>query len=187
MKKRCVWCTEDPLYIDYHDREWGIPVHNDRRLFEFLVLEGAQAGLSWLIILRKRNAYRAVFDKFDYNKIATYNERKIKSLLQNPGIIRNKLKIRSAVTNAGAFINVRSEFGTFNKYIWSFVDGVPVRNRWKRFKDVPASTKLSDTISKDLKKRGFSFVGTTICYAFMQAVGIVNDHTIDCFRYADCK
>jgi DNA-3-methyladenine glycosylase I len=187
MKNRCEWCTDDPLYIDYHDHEWGIPVHNDRRLFEFLVLEGAQAGLSWLIILRKRNAYRAVFDKFDYNKIANYNEHNIRTLLQTPGIIRNKLKIRSAVTNARAFMDVRAEFGTFNKYIWSFVDGKPVHNKWKTLKDVPANTKLSDTISKDLKQRGFNFVGSTICYAFMQAVGIVNDHTIDCFRYSDYK
>lgn len=187
MKKRCSWCTDDPLYIDYHDHEWGMPVHSDRRLFEFLVLEGAQAGLNWLIILKKRNAYRAAFDKFDYNKIANYNERKIKALLLDPGIIRNKLKIRSTVTNARAFMGVRAEFGTFNKYIWSFVDGEPVRNKWKTIKDVPANTKLSDTISKDLKQRGFTFIGSTICYAFMQAVGIVNDHTIDCFRYSDNK
>lgn len=187
MKKRCEWCTEDPLYVDYHDHEWGIPVHNDRRLFEFLLLESAQAGLSWLIILRKRNAYRAAFDKFDYNKIANYNEHKIRSLLQDPGIIRNKLKIRSAVTNARAFLDIRTEFGTFNKYIWSFVDGEPVRNKWKILKDVPVNTKLSDTISEDLRRRGFTFIGSTICYAFMQAVGIVNDHTINCFRYSDSK
>ena len=187
MKRRCSWCTNDPQYIDYHDHEWGIPVHSDRRLFEFLVLESAQAGLSWLIILRKRNAYRAAFDKFDYNKIANYSERKIRILLQDPGIIRNRLKIRSTVTNARAFIEVRAEFGTFNKYIWSFVDGKPVRNKWKTVKDVPANTKLSDTISRDLKLRGFTFIGSTICYAFMQAVGIVNDHTIDCFRYSDNK
>lgn len=161
-----------------------MPVHDDRKLFEFLVLEGAQAGLNWLTILRKRNGYRAALDQFDYNKIARYNERKIRSLLQNPAIIRNRLKIRSAVTNAGAFLEVRAEFKTFDSYIWSFVDGKPVRNRWKRQEDVPARTVLSDTITKDLRQRGFTFVGSTICYAFMQAIGMVNDHTIDCFKYS---
>lgn len=180
---RCSWCGDDPLYIRYHDREWGVPVHSDRKLYEFLVLEGAQAGLSWITVLRKRAAYRQAFDRFDFNKVACYNERKIKSLLMNPGIIRNQLKIHSAVRNAQAFIQVREEFGTFNKYIWSFVDGEPSRNRWKTLSDIPARTILSDQISKDMKQRGFSFVGSTIVYAHMQATGMVNDHTIDCFRY----
>ena len=187
MKKRCRWCTDDPLYIDYHDNEWGMPVHDDRKLFEFLVLEGAQAGLNWLTILRKRNGYRAALDQFDYNKIARYNERKIRSLLKNPAIIRNRLKIRSAVTNARAFMDVRAEFRTFDRYIWSFVGDNPVRNKWKKQEDIPARTELSDTIAKDLRQRGFTFAGSIICYAFMQAVGMVNDHVIDCFRYSECN
>ncbi|MDX1518872.1 MAG: DNA-3-methyladenine glycosylase I [Gammaproteobacteria bacterium] len=185
MMKRCSWCGEDPLYVRYHDREWGVPVHSDRKLFEFLVLEGAQAGLSWITVLRKRPAYREAFDQFDYNTVARYNERKIQSLLKNPGIIRNRLKVRSAVSNARAFIRVREEFGTFNNYIWSFVDGKPLRNKWRSMKELPARTDLSDRISRDLKQRGFSFVGSTIVYAHMQATGMVNDHVIDCFRYAE--
>ncbi len=185
MTKRCTWPGEDPLYIRYHDREWGIPIHSDRKLFEFLILEGAQAGLSWITVLKKRPAYRKAFDNFDFNKVARYKERKIKQLLNNPGIIRNKLKIRSAISNAKAFIEVRKEFGTFNKYIWQFVDGKPIQNCFKDMKDIPATTELSDKISKDLKKRGFNFVGSTIVYAHMQATGMVNDHTMDCFRYRE--
>ena len=185
MTKRCTWPGEDPLYIRYHDREWGIPIHSDRKLFEFLILEGAQAGLSWITVLKKRPAYRKAFDNFDFNKVARYKERKIKQLLNNPGIIRNKLKIRSAISNAKAFIEVRKEFGTFNKYIWQFVDGKPIQNSFKDMKDIPATTELSDQISKDLKKRGFNFVGSTIVYAHMQATGMVNDHTMDCFRYRE--
>ena len=185
VRTRCAWCTNDLLYIRYHDNEWGVPVHNDRRLFEFLVLEGAQAGLSWITILRKRAAYRKAFDNFDYNKVANYNERKIQSLLKDEGIVRNRLKIRSAVQNANAFLKIRDEFDTFNKYIWEFVDGKPIRNKWKSIKQIPARTELSDILSKDLKQRGFTFVGSTICYAHMQATGMVNDHTVDCFRYQE--
>jgi DNA-3-methyladenine glycosylase I len=184
-KIRCQWCLGDPLYIRYHDREWGVPVQQDRKWFEFLVLEGAQAGLSWITILRKREAYRKAFDNFDFNKVANYNERKIQSLLKDEGIVRNRLKIRGAVQNANAFLKIRDEFGTFNQYIWEFVDGKPVRNRWKSLKQIPARTELSDRLSKDLKQRGFTFVGSTICYAHMQATGMVNDHTVDCFRYRE--
>jgi len=180
---RCPWPGVDPLYQRYHDREWGVPVYNDRKLFEFLVLEGAQAGLSWITILRKRPAYRAAFDNFDFNKVACYPERKIKSLLQDAGIVRNELKIRSAVHNACAFLEVRREFGTFSEYMWGFTGGNPLHNRWKQLRELPASTPLSDTLSKDLKQRGFKFVGSTICYAHMQAVGMVNDHLVSCFRY----
>ena len=164
-----------------------MPVHNDKKLFEFLILEGAQAGLSWLTVLKKRDAYRKAFDGFDFNKIANFKESKIKGLLNNPGIIRNRLKVRSSVNNARAFIDVRKEFGTFNKYIWQYVKGRPIQNHWKAIKDLPAKTEISDAISKDLKKRGFSFVGSTIIYAHMQATGMVNDHTIDCFRYYAVK
>lgn len=184
-KIRCTWCLGDPLYIRYHDREWGVPVHQDRKWFEFLILEGAQAGLSWITILRKREAYRKAFDNFDFNKVARYNERKIQLLLEDEGIVRNRLKIRGAVENAKAFLKVRDEFGTFNKYIWSFVDGKPIRNRWKTMKQIPVRTELSDALSKDLKQRGFTFVGSTICYAHMQATGMVNDHTLDCFRHQE--
>ena len=162
-------------------------IHSDKKLFEFIILEGAQAGLSWITVLKKRQSYRDAFDRFDFNKIANYNERKIKSLLSNAGIIRNELKIRSTVSNANAFIEVRDEFGTFNKYIWSYVDGKPIQNKWKSLKEIPAKTELSDRISKDLKKRGFNFVGSTICYAFMQATGMVNDHVVDCYRYDELK
>lgn len=185
--KRCQWCEGDSLYIEYHDKEWGVPLHSDRKLFEFLVLEGAQAGLSWITVLRKRTAYRTAFDRFDFNKIATYEESKIQSLLNNPEIIRNKLKIRSAVKNAQAFIQVRAEFGTFNNYIWQFTDQKPIQNLWKSSRTVPAKTDVSERMSKELKKRGFTFVGPTICYAFMQAIGMVNDHTVDCFRHRELK
>ena len=185
MKNRCSWCGDDSLYIRYHDKEWGVPNHNDRKLFEFLILEGAQAGLSWITILRKREAYRKAFDNFNFNKVANYNERKIQSLLKDEGIVRNRLKIRSTVQNAKAFLRIRDEFGTFNKYIWQFVDGKPVRNGWKSLKQIPARTELSNKLSKDLKQRGFTFVGSTICYAHMQATGMVNDHTVDCCRYQE--
>jgi DNA-3-methyladenine glycosylase I len=184
-KIRCPWPSDIPIMIKYHDKEWGVPVHNDKKLFEFLLLEGFQAGLSWLTILNKRENFKKAFDNFDYNKIAKYDKRKINSLLKNEGIIRNRLKIESAVTNAKAFINVRKEFGTFDKYIWGFTNGKPVINKFKSLKDIPARTELSDTISIDLKKRGFRFVGSTIIYAHMQATGMVNDHTKDCFRFKE--
>jgi len=168
--------------IEYHDKEWGVPLHHDRKLFEFLVLEGFQAGLSWRTILHKRENFREAFDNFDFNKVAKYNKRKINSLLKNAGIIRNKLKIEGAITNAKAFLQVRKEFGTFDKYIWNFVNGKPIQNKFKSLKELPAKTRLSDQISKDLKKRGFKFVGSTIVYAHMQATGMVNDHIVDCYR-----
>jgi DNA-3-methyladenine glycosylase I len=180
--RRCAWAKGD-LYIEYHDREWGVPVHEDRRLFEFLILEGAQAGLSWITILKKREHYREVFDQFDAAKIAHYRPRKIHALLADPGIVRNRLKVKSAVQNAKAFLAVQKEFGTFDEYLWRFVGGQAVRNHWKSLRQVPARTRESDALSRDLLKRGFKFVGSTICYAFMQAVGMVNDHTTDCFRY----
>ena len=185
--KRCQWCESDVLYIKYHDKEWGVPVHSDRKLFEFLILEGAQAGLSWITVLKKRVAYREVFDNFDFNKVALYEESKIQSLLNNAGIIRNRLKVRAAVKNAQAFIKVRKEFGTFNKYIWIFTEHKTQQNSWKNLKDIPVNTKISDSMSTDLKKRGFVFVGSTICYAFMQAIGMVNDHTVHCYRYRELK
>jgi DNA-3-methyladenine glycosylase I len=184
-KIRCAWSASDKLYIRYHDKEWGVPVHSDKKLFEFLILEGMQAGLSWLTILRKRENFRKAFDNFDFNKVSKYDKRKINSLLKDDGIIRNKLKINAAVNNAKAFIDVRKEFGTFDKYIWRFVKVGPVINKFKSLKEIPARTELSDTISIDLKKRGFSFVGSTIIYAHMQATGMVNDHTTDCFRYRE--
>jgi DNA-3-methyladenine glycosylase I len=179
---RCAWAKGD-LYIAYHDQEWGAPVHDDRLLFEFLFLEGAQAGLSWITILKKRDNYRLAFDNFDAGKIARYDSRKIQKLLADPGIVRNRLKIESTVRNAKAFLAVQKEFGTFDRYLWQFVGGKPIRNHRKSLKEVPARTAESDAMSKDLIKRGFKFVGSTICYAFMQAVGMVNDHTTDCFRY----
>jgi DNA-3-methyladenine glycosylase I len=179
---RCGWATND-LSIQYHDREWGVPVHEDRVLFEFLILEGAQAGLSWDTILRKRENYRAAFDQFDAQKIARYDRRKLQRLLRDDGIVRNRLKIAASVQNARAFLEVQKEFGSFDRYIWQFVDGSPRRNQVRSMKDVPARTVESDAMSKDLKKRGFKFVGSTICYAFMQATGMVNDHLVDCFRY----
>jgi len=187
MVSRCTWAGTDPILISYHDREWGVPVHSDKKLFEFLVLEGAQAGLSWITILKKRPAYRKAFDNFDFNKVARYGEGKVRQLLNNAGIVRNELKIRSAIRNAGAFIQVRDEFGTFNRYIWEFVRHKPIQNRWKSLKDIPPRTELSDLISLDLKKRGFNFVGSTIVYAHIQATGMVNDHTTDCFRYNEIK
>jgi DNA-3-methyladenine glycosylase I len=183
---RCPWATT-PLGIDYHDCEWGLPVHDDRLLFEFLILEGAQAGLSWSTILNKRQNFRRAFDNFDAKKIAKYDSRKIKKLLSDPGIIRNRLKIHSAIQNAKAFLAVKAEFGTFDAYLWHFVSGKPIRNSWRTMKQVPARTAESDAVSKDLSRRGFKFVGSTICYAFMQAVGMVNDHLTTCFRYAQIK
>jgi DNA-3-methyladenine glycosylase I len=173
--------------IEYHDNEWGVPVHDDRKHFEFIVLDGAQAGLSWQTVLRKRDAYREAFDNFDFGKVARYNEKKIAELLRNPGIIRNRLKVNSAVQNAKAFLDVRKEFGTFDKYIWQFVGGSPILNSWKSLKELPAKTPVSDAMSKDMKKRGFNFVGSTICYAYMQAAGMVNDHTTECFRHKELK
>ena len=183
MVTRCDWAGEDPLYVSYHDQEWGVPVHDDRTLFEFLILEGAQAGLSWITVLRKRENYRMAFDDFDPEKIACYDQAKVESLLQNPGIIRNKLKIRAAIQNAQAFLRVQEEFGSFDHYIWRFVEHKPIINTWAEMKQLPALTPLSETISKDLKKRGFNFVGPTIIYAHMQATGMVNDHIVSCFRY----
>jgi len=185
--KRCIWSGSDPVYHSYHDKEWGVPLHNDRKLFEFLILEGMQAGLSWLTILKKRDAFRAAFDNFDFNKVAKYTPAKIEKLMNNSGIIRNRLKLNAAVTNARAFIRVREEFGTYDKYIWAFVDYKPVQNTRKQHKDIPAKTDLAEALSKDLKKRGFTFVGPTIVYALMQATGMVNDHTTDCFRYREVK
>ena len=185
--KRCDWANRNELEQSYHDNEWGMEIHDDRRLFEFLVLEGAQAGLSWSTILQKREGYRRAFDNFDARKISGYSEDTVSRLLANSGIIRNRLKINAAITNARAFLKVRQEFGSFDKYIWQFVNGRPVQNRWKRITDIPSSTPESDAMSKDLIKRGFKFVGTTICYAFMQAVGMVNDHVVDCFRYEELK
>jgi DNA-3-methyladenine glycosylase I len=179
---RCAW-ARNPLAIRYHDKEWGVPVHNDRRLFEFLILEGAQAGLSWDTILRKRTRYRQVFDRFDPYKISQYDGKKVRQLLADPGIVRNRLKIASAIQNARALLALREEFGSFNSYIWRFVDGAPVVNRREGLQSPPAKTTVSDALSKDLRKRGFKFVGSTICYAFMQAVGMVNDHSVTCFRY----
>ena len=184
---RCEWCGTDELYVKYHDEEWGIPVHDDRVHFEMLILEGAQAGLSWITVLRKRENYRKAFDNFNVNKVARYTEKRIEKLLLNPGIIRNRLKVRSTVTNAKVFIEVQKEFGSFDKYIWQFVNGKPIVNKWKKMSELPATSKVSDALSKDLKKRGFKFVGSTIMYAHMQAIGMVNDHTTDCFRYKELK
>ncbi len=185
MINRCEWCGTDELYVKYHDEDWGVPVHDDRLHFEMLILEGAQAGLSWITILRKRENYKKAFDNFDVNKIAKYSEAKIENLLQNVGIIRNKLKVRSAVTNAKAFIEIQKEFGSFDKYIWQFVNNKPIVNKWEKMSDVPATSMESDTLSKNLKKRGFKFIGSTIIYAHMQSIGMVNDHTTDCFRYKE--
>jgi DNA-3-methyladenine glycosylase I len=183
---RCHWARND-LAIRYHDEEWGIPVHDDAVLFEFLILEGAQAGLSWDTILKKRDNYRAALDGFDVQRVASYQSRKIQSLLRDPGIVRNRLKIAGTVKNAKAFLAVQKEFGSFDRYIWQFTGGRPRVNSWKSDQQVPASTAESDAMSKDLKKRGFTFVGSTICYAFMQAVGMVNDHAVDCFRYKEVQ
>ncbi len=185
MKNRCKWCGSDPLYIAYHDDEWGIPVYDDRHLFEMLILEGAQAGLSWLIILKKRENYRKAFHAFDYEKIATYSQRNIKRLLANSGIVRNRLKIESVIRNARGVLGIREEFGTLDSFLWRYVDGIPRQNAWKSMAQLPSRTEQSDMMSKDLKRRGFNFVGPTICYAFMQTVGMVNDHTTECFRYKE--
>jgi len=181
---RCEWCLGHELFLPYHDKEWGVPKHDDRKLFEMLLLEGAQAGVTWLIVLKKRENYRRAFDLFDPHKIARYGEKKIAALLQDAGIIRNRLKVNAAVTNARAFLQVQEEFGSFDRYIWQFVGGQPMVNRWKTLKEIPPRTAESDAMSKDLKKRGFKFVGPTICYAFMQACGLVNDHTTECFRWS---
>jgi DNA-3-methyladenine glycosylase I len=187
MKKRCRWAGTDADYIAYHDLEWGVPVHDDRTLFEFLILEGAQAGLSWLTILKKRDHYRRVFDGFSPEKIARYDQKRIDRLLADPGIIRNRLKVNATITNARAFLAVRQEFGSFDKYLWRFVDGRPVTNAWKTETEMPAQTDTSRKLSRDLKKRGFTFVGPVICYSFMQAVGMVNDHVSDCFRHHEVQ
>jgi DNA-3-methyladenine glycosylase I len=182
---RCPWCLRSPLYTRYHDREWGVPVHSDRKLFEFLVLEGAQAGLSWETILNKRAAYRRAFDRFDPEQVARYDRRRIARLLADPGIVRNRLKVESAVSNARAFLAVREEFGSFDRYMWRFVDGAPRQNAWRTLRQVPPRTAQSDALSRDLRQRGFRFVGSTICYAHMQATGMVNDHLVSCFRHGE--
>jgi DNA-3-methyladenine glycosylase I len=180
-KTRCAWVNDDPLYIAYHDHEWGIPLYDDQKLFELLLLEGAQAGLSWITVLKKRENYRKAFDKFNAKKIARYDQDKINELLANAGIIRNKLKINAFIKNAQAYLKIKQEYNSFSDYIWQFVDGKPIKNNWKNFKELPSKTDISDKMAKDLKKQGFTFVGSTICYAFMQASGMVNDHTLDCF------
>lgn len=185
MRTRCGWCGEDPLYVAYHDQDWGVPVHDDRKLFEMLVLEAAQAGLSWLTILRKRENYRRAFAGFDIEKVAGYNDADVARLLGDPGIVRNRLKIGAAIGNARATLKVVEEFGSLDRYLWRFVEGVPLQNGRKSLAEIPAKTKESDLMSKDLKKRGFSFVGSTICYALMQSVGMVNDHLVDCFRWQE--
>jgi DNA-3-methyladenine glycosylase I len=182
---RCGWAGSDPLYLAYHDTEWGVPVHADRRLFEFLTLEGAQAGLSWLTILRKRESYRAAFADFDPEAVARFDAARVAELLTNPGIVRNRLKVESTISNARAFLAVQAEFGSFGAYQWRFVDGIPLQNSWSSIRAVPATTPVSDAFSRDLKQRGFRFVGSTICYAHMQAVGMVNDHPVDCFRWRE--
>jgi DNA-3-methyladenine glycosylase I len=187
MKNRCIWCGSDPLYIAYHDDEWGVPLHDDRLLFEFLVLEGAQAGLSWLTILKKRENYRKAFHFFDWEIIANYSQRDVNRLLADSGIVRNRRKIESAILNAQGVLNIQEEFGSLDSYLWRYVEGIPKQNEWKSMAELPAKTELSEMMSKDLKKRGFNFVGPTICYAFMQTAGMVNDHTTDCFRHQELK
>ena len=182
-KKKCAWCLGDPLYEAYHDNEWGVPVYDDDTLFEFLILETFQAGLSWITVLRKRENFRKAFDQFDYKKIAQYDQSKVKTLLEDPGIIRNKLKVNATITNAQSFIKIQEDFGSFRNYIWKFTNHKPIKNSFKSMNEIPANTPLSDLISKDLKKRGFKFVGSTVVYAHMQATGMVNDHTTNCFRY----
>ncbi len=186
-KQRCEWANSSALYLEYHDSEWGVPVHEERKLFEFLILEGAQAGLSWSTILNKRQAYIQAFDNFEPAIVANYNDTKVQALLANPGIVRNRLKIQAAIQNARSFLKVQDQFGSFDTYIWQFVDGKPIQNSWKSLQEIPATTKESDAMSKELKKLGFTFVGSTICYAFMQAVGMVNDHMVDCFRWQEVK
>jgi DNA-3-methyladenine glycosylase I len=183
MKKRCSWCGEDPLYQNYHDNEWGVPLHDERELFEFLCLEGAQAGLSWITILKKRDNYRKVFDNFDAEKIARYDDNKIAALLQDKSIIRNKLKVNAFITNARSYLAMLEKGETLDSFLWKFVDGITIQNRWEELAEIPVATPLSETIYKELKQRGFKFVGGTICYAFMQAIGMLNDHTTDCYRY----
>lgn len=183
MLNRCSWAGSDPLYVAYHDQEWGVPVHDDHLLFEFLILEGMQAGLSWAIILKKRDNFRRAFDGFDPQRVAQYDDEKVAALLADPGIVRNRLKISAAIRNARSFLEIQSEYGSFDAYIWQFVGGKPKVNAWRNLTEIPASTPESDAMSKDLARRGFKFVGSTICYAFMQAVGMVNDHTVDCYRY----
>ena len=185
--KRCAWTNNDELLTQYHDHEWGVPVHDENRLFEFLILEGAQAGLSWLTILKKRENYRRAYDHFDVSKVAGYKDRKVRELLNDPGIVRNKLKISASIVNAKEVMRIRKEFGSFDRYLWGFVGGKPMINKRKKMSDIPSRTPESDAMSKDLKKRGFKFVGSTICYAFMQAVGMVNDHEVSCFRYTTTK
>ena len=184
---RCPWPGVDPIYVDYHDTEWGVPLYDDRQLFEFLILEGAQAGLSWITILKRRKGYRKAFARFDPRKVARFTKAKVNTLLQDEGIIRNRLKVESAIRNAKAFLKVQEEFGSFSEYQWQFVDGQPIRNKWKTLKQLPATSPVSDAFSKDLKHRGFNFVGSTIMYAHMQAVGMVNDHLVSCFRYTDVQ
>jgi DNA-3-methyladenine glycosylase I len=184
-KIRCFWCGTDRLYLSYHDKEWGVPVHDDRALFEMLNLEGAQAGLNWLLILQRRENYRLLFDNFDAERIARYTDEKMESILIDPRIIRNRLKVFAVRSNAVAYLKVKEEYGSFDGYIWRFVGGKPVVNRWRRIEEIPSSTPESDAMSRDLKRRGFTFIGTTVCYAFMQSVGMVNDHTTDCFRYEE--
>ena len=184
-KTRCSWCGNDPLYVKYHDEEWGVPVYDDAKLFEFLILETFQAGLSWITVLKKRENFRIAFDNFDYQKISKYNEAKFEELLQNAGIIRNRLKIKATISNAIAFINIQNEYGSFSKYIWGFTNEKPIKNECVDLSNVPATTELSDLISKDLKKKGFKFVGSTVIYAHMQATGMVNDHVVDCFRHKE--
>lgn len=185
--KRCEWCEGDELYIKYHDEEWGVPVHDDNKHFEFLILEGVQAGLSWLMILKKRDNYRKAYDNFNPNKIAKYDQNKLDELMSNKGLIRNRRKIESSVTNAIRFLEIQDDFGSFDNYIWNFVDNKPFSNSWKSISDIPAKSNLSDILSYDLKSRGFKFVGSTIIYAHMQAIGLVNDHIVDCFRYEEIK
>jgi DNA-3-methyladenine glycosylase I len=187
MIRRCGWCSDDPLYVDYHDREWGVPLRDDRRLFEMLILEGAQAGLSWITVLRKREAYRKAFDEFDPEAVARYDEGKVASLLKDPTIIRNRLKIQAAVGNARSFLQVQEEFGSFQLFMWGFVGGQPIQNVWQSYRELPATTLESEKMSRELKRRGFRFVGPTICYAHMQAVGMVNDHEVSCFRHREVR
>lgn len=187
MNKRCDWCGTEPIYVDYHDKEWGVPVHDDRMHFEMIILDGAQAGLSWITILKRRDSYREAFDNFDAVKVSRYDDKKVEKLLTNPGIIRNRLKVNSAVKNAQAFLKIQKEFGSFDDYIWQFVNHKTIQNKWKKMSELPAKTAESDAMSKDLKKRGFSFVGSTICYAYMQAAGMINDHITNCFRYKEVK
>jgi DNA-3-methyladenine glycosylase I len=185
--KRCAWALSSQQYLDYHDKEWGVPVHDDRKLFEMLILEGVQAGLSWSLILKKRDGYLQAFDGFDAHKIAQYDDRKVQQLLANPEIVRNRLKIQAAIQNARAFLELQSQYGSFDAFLWRFVGGQPIQNAWQTLQEIPASTRESDAVSKELKRQGFTFVGTTICYALMQAVGMVNDHTVECFRWQELQ